>query len=363
MEAGGHWTRCFWVRWLILPAGLIILTANLLAQTTSGVPTPTSDNGISTTALLVMFTLGVIIIGVAVVVGLTLWSRKQDDNNNMMFFCIGYLFNTMEKSDVTRTAKALGSSHNPEALLVLTDVVIDNLVDENIRQTALDALKALRRSCPKYSAAVDELLSAIEDADDKAILGILKQHFEKGNKQYVQSAYLIGRSLLRLKQYEDAREWFRTAADRNHTRPVPTYGTRINDCIETCNKLLFAAGDQAFANGDYHKANELFAIAAHGTNHREKEEFSAYLRESCVYIKLKDYENAHEALLQALHHQQEVDLCLELSGIVSHLLNPVSAMLKREEKYRLQEKHLGERASEIMANLKEKLQMELVDDK
>ncbi len=334
-------------------SGLLINPLVVCAQSNSD---KAVDN-LSTASLtpLVIITLAILAIVITIVVGLTLWGRRQDQMNNMTFFCIGYMLNSLNKPDLSAAAKALGNSDDPEAMLLLVDVVNDDTIDEVTRRTAQEALVEMRNSCPKYSDVIDKLTSAIAISDEKTIANSLMQQFENKEGKYVQSAYLVGRSLLRLGEYEDARGWLRTAAQRNLAHPVPMYQGRIGKFVEQCNKLLFLEGDSAYIAGDYHQANALYASAAHGLTDQERRGFASFLRSTCAYIKMGDYRNAHDALLQALHHQQETDLSLELSSMVSNLINPDSGLAKGDEKYQQQERKLREHADRIMEHLHKEL--------
>ena len=81
----------------------------------------------------------------------------------------------------------------------------------------------------------------------------------------------------------------------------------------------------AFKAGDFHLANERFALAAHGLSTEVSNQFSYFLRAACVYCKLEEYENASQAILQALHHHQETDAALELNNLLSQVKDNTQA--------------------------------------
>ena len=161
-----------------------------------------------------------IVVGVLLITGLTLWSRKQDEISNMTYFCIDFLINTRNETERYRAAKELGQVKNPGALLVLIDVINNEFAEESIRKAAGDALLEMSQKDRRFKKVIRELLAATEDKDHERIVELLKTHFEHEEKTYVQSAYVIGRELIRLKEYADAREWLHIAEVRNRTFPM-----------------------------------------------------------------------------------------------------------------------------------------------
>ena len=280
---------------------------------------------------LLVFGVATIAAGALLVTGLTLWGRKQDEINSMMYFCIDFLINTRNRTERYRAAKFLGQAKNPGALLVLTDVINDESAEEGIRQAAQDALLEMSENYRKHKKVIGRLLIAAEVNDHERTVELLKTHFEHEDRKYVQSAYVIGRELVRMENYADAREWLRIADARN--KKFPMYADQIKDFIDKCNRHLCAEGDIAFKSGDFHLANERFALAAHGLNAEASNRFAYYLRAACVYCKLEEYENASQALLQALHHQQETDTALELNKLVNQMLDLVKDNTQASEEH------------------------------
>ena len=101
-----------------------------------------------------VFGVATIIVGVLLVTGLTLWSRKQDEINNMMYFCIDFLINTRNKTERYRAAKELGQAKNPGALLVLIDVINDESAEESIRKAAGDALLEMSQKYRRFKQVI-----------------------------------------------------------------------------------------------------------------------------------------------------------------------------------------------------------------
>ena len=107
----------------------------------------------------------------------------------------------------------------------------------------------------------------------------------------------------------------------------------------------------AFKAGDFHLANERFALAAHGVSTEVSNHYSYYLRAACVYCKLEDYENARQALLQALHHQQETDTSLELNQLVNKVLDLLKESPQAKQKLEDVRKQLDRFVNQIMDSL------------
>jgi len=232
---------------------------------------------------------------------------------------------------------------------VLIDVINDESAEESIREAARDALLDMSENYRRFKKAIAGLLAAAEVNDHERTVELLKTHFEHEERKYVQSAYVIGRELVRLKKYADAREWLRIAEVRNSKFPL--YVDQIRDFTERCNRHLFAEGDMAYKAGDFHLANERFALAAQGLSTEVSKRFAYYLRAACVYCKLEDYENASQALLQALHHQQETDTALELNKLVSKVLDLVRDNPQAKEGHQNLSKELDRFVNQTMESL------------
>ena len=233
--------------------------------------------------------------------------------------------------------------------MVLVEVVNDASAEESIRDAASDALLDMSEKYRSYRKVIAGLLAASEVEDHERTIELLKEHFEIEDRKYVQSAYVIGRKLIELKEYADAREWLRIADNRN--RKFPMYVDQINDLIDSCSRHLFAEGDMAFKAGDFHQANERFALAAQGLSSEVTNRFAYYLRAACVFCKLEQYESANQALLQGLHNQNETDTALELNRLVSNLLNLVSEGPQAEEERRNLSTELDEFVNQTMEKL------------
>jgi len=324
--------------WLLVPS---LLSAAPAAET---LPEETSA-----VVPLIIFGLAIMVVGALLVTGLTQWSRKQDEMSSMMYFCIDFLINTRNKTERYRAAKLLGQAKNPGALLVLVDVINDESADEGIRDAARDALLDMSENYRKFEKVIGGLLAATEANDHERIVDLLKTHFEHDQRKYVQSAYVIGRELFRLEKYADAREWLHIADVRN--KKFPMYVDQIKNLTDRCIQHLFAEGETAYEAGDFHLANERFALAAHGLSAAVSKRFAHYLRAACVYCKLEEYENANQALLQALDHQQETDTVLELNKLVSKRLNLGGGNAQANEEYQNLSKELDRFVDQTMDRL------------
>lgn len=275
------------------------------------------------TLTLIIFLIIVAAVAVVTVTALTRWGRKQDEISSMLYFCIDFLVNTHNEAERYRAADLLGKTKNPEALLVLVDVINDESAEPGIRGAARDALLEMSENYHRYTDMIGGLLAASEADDHERTVELLKENFEQGERKLVQSAYVIGRELFRLQEYADAREWLRTADQRN--RRYTMYVDQIRDYIEKSNRALFAEGDKAYEAGDFHLANERYALASQGLSNAKNKRFSYFIRAACVYCKLEEYENASEALLQALHHQHETNTALEMNKLVGALKDSAAA--------------------------------------
>ena len=312
-----------------IPASAILL---LISSSLSAAPAAEAlPDQSSSAAVSLAFGVAIILVGALLVIGLTFSSRKQEKIAGMMYFCIDFLINTKNKTERYRAAKLLSQAKNPEALLTLVDVINDESADKGIRKAAADALLDMSENYHKFKKVIGRLLIAAEVNDHERTVELLTEHFEQDEKKYVQSAFVIGRELIKTEKYADAREWLHIAETRD--RKLPLYEDQIKDLTDKCNQLLFAEGDKAFKAGDFHLANERFALAVHGLSTEVSKQFSYYLRAACVYCKLEDYENASQALLQALQHQEEPDTVLELNTLVHKVLDLVRDNPAAEEQY------------------------------
>jgi tetratricopeptide (TPR) repeat protein len=203
----------------------------------------------------------------------------------------------------------------------------------------------MSRHYRRFSKVINELLDATERGDHERTVELLKTHFENGSMKYVQSAYVIGRELVRLENYADAREWLRIAEARN--RKYPMYVDQIRELTDRCNRHLFAEGDLAFKAGDFHLANERFALAGKGLSNEVGKRYACDLRAACVYYKLEQYEEAGQALLLALHHQQETDTVLEMN----RLLNLLRENPQEAPEYRKLAEELDRFVNQVMGRL------------
>ncbi len=331
------------------PVLFMFLSPDLLAAAVPGGGSATGEDDNSTLIMAVLFGVVLLLLAVIVVGGLTLWSKKQDEINHMMFFCIKYLIDSQNQAERYKAAKELGRAKEPGALLILLDVIIDERGDEMVHDCASTALMEMSQKYRKYRTVIKDLISAVEESDHQKIIDLLISNFEGKGKKYVQTAYVIGREHMRLGNLEEAREWLLVAAFRN--RKTPTYGNQIKELAEVCNRHLFAEGDRLFKAGCYHDAKAHYAIASQGLEDEEKKRFASYLRQASAYCKLEDYQEADQALLQALQHHHETDLTLTLNKLLRKRLDQSeSAGLTYEERKEL-DTEIDECVSDIMEKL------------
>ncbi len=337
---------------LLLLGGFFLCTfvsPDLLATTPPGNGPAAVEADDSTVIMAVLFGLALVVLAALVVGGLVLWGKKQDDTKHMMSFCIKYLIDTQDETERCNAATALGDANEPGALLVLLDATSDENAEDSVREAAAAALSVMGQKYRKFRKVIKNLTSAVEDADHQKIIDILSSNFEGKGKKYVQTAYVISREYMRLGNYTDAREWIRVAAFRN--RKNHTYGKQIRKLADTCNERLFGEGDRLFNTGYYHDAKAQYAVASHGLGDAEKKRFASYLREACVYCKLEDYQDADQALLQALQHHHETDSTLTLNKLLQKLLDQSeSARLTEQEREQLNAQ-IDECVSDIMRKL------------
>jgi len=267
----------------------------------------------------------------------------------MMSFCIKFLIDTQNEAERCKAAKALGGAKDPGALLVLVDVVIDEKAEDTVREAAEAALKEMGLKYRKYRKVIKDLLSAVQDREHQKVIDLLTSKFETDKKKYVQTAYVIGREYIRLGNHADAREWLHVAAYRN--RKTPTYGNQIRELADICNEHLFAEGDRLFNAGYFHDAKAHYAVASQGLGDEEKKRFASYLRQASVYCKLEDYEDADQALLQALQHHHETDLTLTLNKLLQKLLEQGAGTKVTEQEREQLDTEIDECVSDIMKKL------------
>ncbi len=267
----------------------------------------------------------------------------------MMSFCIKYLIETRNEADKCSAATALGHIKDPRALLILTDLINDENAGDKLHKTAIEALQRLSKIYRKYENAINQLLVAVEEKDHKKSIQILIQNFEKQERKFVQSAYVIGREYMRLKQYPEAREWLQKAKIRN--RQTVVYVHQISERIEICNEKLFAEGDTLFQTGDYYNALERYALASHDLRHEDKLRFVCHLRLACVYSKLMHYKDAYQETLHALHDHHATDMSLQLNALLKNLQEKHTTAPLSDEKRKSILTEIDSYVADVMAGL------------
>jgi tetratricopeptide (TPR) repeat protein len=285
-----------------------------------------------------------VLLSAVIVMGLVLWSRKQEHLHDMVVFCMKYLSHSEDEAERAQSARALGRAKDPGALLTLANLTWDEEEPEAVRKAASDALHEMSRHFRAYAKLIPDLEAAAEQRDFPRIIELITANFEQANRKYVQSSYIIGRHYMHLGRYTDARDWLGKAEFRN--RKFNLYGNRIRRWIQECDNRLLEEADEMFKAADYQGAREHYAVLGHGLSDADRGRWAIHLRSACVYCKLRDYRNAYQALLQALDHQQAPDLVLTLSPLLQEILgqgDKTGAPSKEQA-----ERAVDERASAIM---------------
>ena len=284
----------------------------------------------------ILFVAGLIGLSILIIASLTHWANKQDSITNMMPFCIKHLVENSSEVAKAHSASGLGNIKDPRALLILVGVINDEKVTPRLQQAANEALQAMATKYPKYEKLIPDLLKVAKEGNHTKTLILLMVNFENQNKEYVQSAYVIGREYMRLRKYVDARLWLQKAKLRNEKNAV--YDHQILSIIVACNEKLFAEGDSLYNDGEYRRALERFALASHDLDEKLVERFSSHLRLACVYCKLNRYEEAFQEMLHAIADHHETDSTpLELKRLLKQHLEGAGDESTQEQREKLQE--------------------------
>jgi len=288
-----------------------------------------------------------VLLSAVIVMGLVIWSRKQEQLHDMMLFCMKYLVHLEDDAERAHSARALGRAKDPGALLTLANLTWDEEEPEAVRKAASEALREMSRRFRAYATLIPDLEAAAEQRDFLRVIDLITVNFEQTNRKHVQSAYIIGRHYMRLERYADARDWLEKAEFRN--RKFNLYGNRIRRWIQECNTRLLKEADAMFNAADYQGAREHYAVLSHGLSEADRRPWAIYLRSACVYCKLRHYRDADQALIQALDHQQAPDLVLTLSPLLQEILGrgDKGSALSQEQAEQI-ERAIDERASAIM---------------
>ena len=238
-------------------------------------------------------------------------------SDKMMIYWMKHLIHPATPGEKRLAIEELRRVKDPGAFLALIDVAMDPEEDEKVRQTAAEAVHGINTLYPGRGDRVTEIEAAIETDDPRGIIEALTASFEARGRTYAQSAFAIGHQYMRLGQYADARKWLQKARPRDEK--LMLYGNRVDRLIQACNDRLLAEGDALYAAGNYHGAREHYALLSNGLDDQQKRRFAAFLRSACVYCKLKDYRDAGEAVLLALHFGQETDKSLILIDLLQKL--------------------------------------------
>jgi len=303
--------------------------------------------GVGTALLLSLLT--ALLIGAIIIIGLVVWGRRQEHVRDMILFCMKYLIDSEDEVERGASARALGRSNDPGALLVLANLIWDDEETETVRNAASEALHEMYGRSRRFRRVIAELETEAERKDYLRIIEILNANFEQGDKRYVQSAYIIGRHYMRLGRYADARDWLTKAEYRN--RRFNLYGERIQNWIQVCNVRLLEEADDLYRAAEYQQAREHYAVLAHGLTDPDRQRWAIYLRSACVYCKLKEYKLADEMLLQALEHKHDTDLGLSLLHLLQETFGLAGDGAAVDEKRRSLEEAIDQRADAILKAL------------
>jgi tetratricopeptide (TPR) repeat protein len=310
-------------------------------------PTSGQHGGMATVLVIVLL----IALGLSalLIVGLVRWTRTQEHTRDMMRFCMKFLLHSENEAERCASARSLGHTNDPGAILVLVDVMWDEEEAEPVRKAAGEALHQMSGRLRKHDTIISDLESELEKRNYQGIIDILVENFERGRAKYVQSAYLIGRQYMRLDHYFDAREWLAKAEARN--QKFNLYGNRIKVRIQECNAFLLDEADDSFKAGDYQQAKEHYAALDHGLSDAEKQRCAVYLRSACVYCKLADYRNADQAVLAALRFNHDAELALTLPPLLQQVLMPEGKDTATDEHQERIKSQIDARATAIMSEL------------
>lgn len=334
--------------WRLIPftAAMTVLHPSLAAA-------EHADSSSSGTSLMfiIIFAVGTIAISVLLIMGITRWGHKQDQIHNMMAFCIKYLVESRNDADKIDAAQALGDAKDPAALLILINIADDDGASEGLRKAATEALQEMSEHYHQYTDFINECLKAVAEKDHKSLVQLLLENFEdKGKKrEYVQSAYLIGREYMRMEEYLDARIWLQYASSRN--RKARVYEGQISHLVKTCNRHLFEEGDTLFRVGEYHDALERYELAAHHMEPEEKRDYLAHVRLACTFCKMHHYEDAYQETLHALQEHHMPDTSLNLNKLLQQLRSETPNTPESEARHSWLEAEIASHADNAMAEL------------
>ncbi|MES9902060.1 MAG: hypothetical protein ABW168_05175 [Sedimenticola sp.] len=323
-----------------------VLVTLMTASTAANAAEPTGGGFDPTTLAIILAVIGLTAL---IIFGLTHWSQKQEQLSGMVLFCMKHLAYSEDEEERCDSAKAIGRFEDSGALLVLVDIILDEEETPAVRKVAAEALHTMGARFNKYKQLVADFEQEVEQKNIPGIIGILDAHFEQREKKHTQSAYVIGRLHVLLGLFEDAREWLTKAEIRNEKYNL--YGSRIKYWISECNIYLLEEADDAFRVADYLEAKRHYAILDHGLDNPGRRRSAFYLRSACVYCKLQDYQNAHEALMQALEHRQQTDLALKMAPMLREILELGDAEAMSDKALEDTKGNLGKLSSTIMEGL------------
>lgn len=218
------------------------------------------------------------------------------------------------------------------------------------------ALGLLKRFSPDMDArharertAMASLESEIAAGEPTRVIAELEAHIGKQRKDRAKNAYVVGRQYMRLGQFDVAREWLRRA--QRQIGKSSYLRESIASHLGTCAIQLLAEGDSSFADGDYHSARERYARLSQGLSRNEERRLALFLRSACVYCQLCDFEQAGQAVLQALKSGEETDRALALLDLLRKLSKSRDGAPKEMRAREHLDEQLARQVLELMASL------------
>lgn len=194
------------------------------------------------------------------------------------------------------------------------------------------------------------LESAIMEEDPASAIEGLRSALSGSKQSDPRTAYALGRQYMRVGRYAEARDWLRRAIGTGVGKSLPV--ALAESYVDQCNLALLGEGDEAFASGDFHGARERYARVSLGLESRELRRFALFLRSACVYSALQDYDDARQAVLQALQLDENGDDGLALLELLRQASGPAGATDRLDHDLRRVDQMLSRRAQEVMSRLR-----------
>lgn len=296
-----------------------------------------------------LFLLGAVGISILLIFGITRWGHRQDQIRSMMSFSIKYLTESIDEGEKIEAARALGDTHDPNALLILIDILCNEEVGEELRTAAVKSLQEMSREYHQYTGVIDDCIKAVEERNHQRLIDLLIENFEQQKRKYAHSAFLLGRQYMRIGQYADARIWLQYAKVRNKTALIRI--SQISPLIAACNQQLFDEGDRLFKTGEYRDALERYALASHNLALEEKRRHWTHIRLASIYCKLKHYEDAYQETLLALEDNHKTDTSLNLNKMLHEMRSETGDTDEAQARRDRLEAEIDDLVERVMAEL------------